>query len=362
MAQQNDIQAGFDLSSVNPVSQSQMMQAVENLAPLANIGFIVIQATAPSIVDNPRFARYIWLDSSVTPYEPHVHDGANWVALPLGANAVIAAYIANGAVTYNTKIGGFAPAAADALKYMRVDAAGTAVELITLNSAALPTIDLSKLSTTGAAANYFLKRDAGNTTLVYEPFDTTFIPAGAIAHSKLVAGIAAQYGFLLRANNAVGTIELISNDDEVSDFLAPGSAVAGIHPSKLSGVGAVSGDTLRYNGANWVHSRPHFALIQNLGTGALSAAALHNLGGYPRVLQAWAVCNTADNGYLPTQRMDINGIYTAGGTPAVAVWADISSVYISKFAAAGLESRPAAGGAAAAIVEGSWDIWVYASL
>jgi len=300
MAQQNDIQAGFDLSSVNPVSQSQMMQALENLAPLANIGFIIIQATTPDVTNNPRFARYIWLDSSTTPYSPKAYDTGTlaWVALPLAAGAVIAASIANGAVTYNTKIGGFAPAAADALKYLRVDAAGTAVELITLNSAALPTIELSKLTNVGGGVHYFLKWNAAGTALVYEAFDASFIAADAVALTKLTKGSGAQLGFIVRANPTTGVIELVSNDDEVSDFLPVGSATGGIHPSKLSGVGVTSKYAIRWNSITdvWEAVKCQYSTADLTVNGAtlLVNAGAHDLGGLPDWVDIAFVC-IADN-------------------------------------------------------------------
>jgi len=183
-----------------------------------------------------------------------------------------------------------------------------------------------------------------------------------MALTKLTPGSAAQYGFLLRANPATGVIELVSNDDEISNFLPNGSATVGIHPSKLSGVGATAGDTLRFDGTNWVKQTPYFASLQALDAAALSASAAHGLGAAPRVLECYAVCTSNDNGYVTGDRLAAYNIYTAGGVCAIAVYANATTVYVSKFAASGLESRPAAGGASAALDESKWSLYVYASL
>src|SRR5689334_24837608 len=79
MAQQNDLAAGFDVSSLSSATQAQLMAMVNQAAPLSNIGFLVVMdglaagaagTGFPDVTNNPRFVRYIWLDtnpSGVTP-------------------------------------------------------------------------------------------------------------------------------------------------------------------------------------------------------------------------------------------------------------------------------------------------------
>jgi len=67
MASQYDLLAGLDITALSSVSQSQLLQMVNQAAPLPNIGGVIYDTITPDVASNPRFARYFWLDSSSTP-------------------------------------------------------------------------------------------------------------------------------------------------------------------------------------------------------------------------------------------------------------------------------------------------------
>lgn len=314
MSAQNDFQAGFDLSSVNPATQTQVMAAIENLAPLSNIGLIVIQATTPDVVGNVRFKQYFWLDSSTDPYTVKVYSPAAvaWIVLPVSANSVIAASIADYAVTYNTKIGGFV--IGDATKILRVNPAGTKVEIVPFSTLiAGGAIPLSSLSSSGSNVDYFLKINAAG-VLVYEAFSGTLLAANSIPLAKLVNGTA---GFILR-NNAGGVVESVSNDDAVSNFLITGTSVKGISLAKLSGVGAADLGYARYDGVNhtWVSRVPTYLSVSTgvpIANGNYQIA--HGLGTAltPRKFGAYFVCVADDvaTGWVAGDIIDANCIVSA---------------------------------------------------
>lgn len=106
---QFDLIAGFDLNSVDSASQSEVMQAINQIAPLSNIGGVLYFSSVggtvwPSIAINPRFTRYLWIDTDTTPPVAKIYDGAgdtyaDWTQIALPDGSVTTAKLAALAVT-----------------------------------------------------------------------------------------------------------------------------------------------------------------------------------------------------------------------------------------------------------------------
>lgn len=305
MGQQFDFIPGIDLSGLEEVSREQLLQAFEQMYPYENLGLVIKQTEEPDVDENARFKRYLWVDNTdedAPVLKRYNEDTAAWEVFPVSANAVINTSIADGSVTYNTKIGGFV--VGDALKLVRVNAAGTVLEVVTFNSDLLPSIALSKLTATGAGANKFLKWNNAGSALGYEDFDPSIITAGAIALGKLASGSAAQYGYLLRANPTTGVIELVVNNDltATNGLFAQKS----IRVDRLDVTGAAAKYGLRYNSSTglWatekvMHQSADTALTAN---SKVITAEAHGLGGAPDNVALYAVCSainhTATHGYV----------------------------------------------------------------
>ncbi len=92
MSAQNDFISGFDLSSVSSASQAQVMQAINGLAPLTNVGGIIVMsgaaAAVPDVANNARFARYLWIDTQTAPYTLKTYNGSAWVTSTIGTGAL----------------------------------------------------------------------------------------------------------------------------------------------------------------------------------------------------------------------------------------------------------------------------------
>jgi hypothetical protein len=101
MAQQYDLQTAFDPTTLTQINQLQLLQLVNSLTPLDNIGGVIAQATAPDVVNNPRFSRYIWLDTSTVPASRKVYnpDTVAWVVDTITINSVVEASISDGTVS-----------------------------------------------------------------------------------------------------------------------------------------------------------------------------------------------------------------------------------------------------------------------
>lgn len=136
MSKQYDFKAGFDPSSVNTITQTQLLQMVQRMEPLSNIGGIIYSATAPDVANNPRFIRYIWMDSSTTPPIPKYYDGANWQSRDIADGSIVNSMLAARSVgVENLSRTGDKSADASKAKYiLRVDAAGQYIEIASLST------------------------------------------------------------------------------------------------------------------------------------------------------------------------------------------------------------------------------------
>jgi len=154
---QNFLQPGLDLSSLPSVTQAQLMQAMSQMAPITNIGFVIWQSVTPSVADNPLFARFLWADTSggVANTILRYWDGATWVATSVAANSIVGSTsIIDGTITIAKMKGseGFAGQVArvnnarDGLEYKDPE------DLLSPNTV-LPNV----ISTTGIADGWLLR-------------------------------------------------------------------------------------------------------------------------------------------------------------------------------------------------------------
>lgn len=67
-----DVISGLDISSLASVTQAQLVQMVNQIAPLSNVGFVLAFDGAaagaagvgfPDVTTNPRYVRYLWIDT-----------------------------------------------------------------------------------------------------------------------------------------------------------------------------------------------------------------------------------------------------------------------------------------------------------
>jgi hypothetical protein len=140
--QQNDFQAGFDLRSQATPSREQLIQAINGLAPLANIGGVVYLdsqngASWPGVVSNPKFKRYFWIDTYLNNMTVRLHDQSNndtfaaWRELGLNGEAIVDTHnLKNNSVTL-AKIN---PQGGAAKFVLRINATTNAVEFVAPSS------------------------------------------------------------------------------------------------------------------------------------------------------------------------------------------------------------------------------------
>ncbi len=295
MSQQYDFQPGFDLSSLASATQSQVMQALGQMSPLSNIGGIYYSTTAPDVINNPRFTRYIWIDitdvtNPVLKRYIVVAGVGSWAAAGIANSGIVAGMLATYAVTLlqgdntTSKIALRPDQAADLARanfVLRVDPTGTFVEAVSMdtflnNSGA---IGLNHISLVGSADNYILSVIGG--VLAYRALSSITIPANSIP----VASI---------ANGTTGNVLAYVGGILTSVVLDPSIY--------LSASGAAANDILAFNGTNWVKKTPPWVNKHTSADTAMTAAnsqilgaTAHNLGVVPSSIKILLV-NKANNG------------------------------------------------------------------
>lgn len=372
MSVEYDFIAGYDLSSLSSVSQTQLMQAINLLAPLANKGLVILQpgtslsATiaegtggSPDVTSNPRYAGYIWLNSydpAVAP-TPYYYDPflGNWTAGSIAAGSISNSHINASAAIAVSKL-----ATGTARYVVRTNAAGTAVEYIAPGSI-FTANELAVNSLVAGGSDGYLKTAAG---VVAWTDNATERAAIQNAISNLaVTKLAAGSNNTLLGTDSAGTVKF----DTPANILATNS----IGLALLASGGASASDILKYDGSNWVKATPALNLLQgatiNSGVtvGAMGGAAVftqaHGLGAVPKLIRVVCVCTTIDVGYAVGDELEIECVrVNASNFSSASVSADATNITVTLASAAGNEIPNKGTGVYAAMTEASWNLKVYA--
>jgi len=385
MSAQFDFNPGIDISGLSSVTQAQLLQMVAQLAPLDNIGGVIVMSGAasahPDVTNNPRFARYLWIDTQSLPttllkmYDGSGDTYAAWVTTTIADSSITAAKLANYAVSIlngsgASKIAYKQDGTADATKsnyLVRLDAAGQYVEIVPAATVVNGvTINLSQLNVSAATNGYVLTYNSSLGAAVWTALSvSSLITAGSISYDKLLNGSALQAGYLMRANpSSPYDIQLVQNNDEN----ATGNlfALRSLRLAVLSATGATASDSIRFDGTNWTRFTPFYGAVGVLPGSDTSISIAHGLGAIPRVLVGYLknISGGALNGYAANDVVDLKALFVSGADKnALAISADATNITISANWGPNYTIRPKGGGAASAIAAvANWSCYAYASL
>lgn len=384
MSTQYDFVAGYDPSADVQITAAQLLQMVNQLSPLSNVGGVIVMSGAssahPDVTNNPRFVRYCWIDTQTAGspvLKVYVGSGgsdtyADWSALVIANDSITAAKLADYAVTVlnsdgDKKIAYNQDASADSTKanfVLRLDGNGQYVEVANLTTLIqATTINVNKLIAAAASNGQVLQYNG--TTNVFEPVTLSvggLISDNSITPQKLTNGTAS---YLLRAGSA-GVAEYVSNNDTVGGFLPNNSII----PARLYSAVPTAGNKLRHNGTNWVEYTPCFKAPTSGGATVPAAdgvqSVAHGLSSTPTNVKLILVANATDNGYASGDRVD--GSYVWGNNGGsfrvpVSVYADATYVYASwDNPSTSYQIVPKSGGNSAAIDPTKWNVYLYADI
>jgi hypothetical protein len=325
MSTQNDLIGGIDISSLSSVTQEQLQQLIGQAAPLSNIGFTVFQAGtgapasnpsivqgtggSPSITDNPRFARYIWLNSYTNPPTPYFYDSnaGTWKVIAVSSSAIVTASFATPISALNgvpiTLLKGNSAYTDEGKAYyiLRIAADGLAIEAVPLDTMIQSggLVSLNSLEATGRATNKVVTFDGTNNIWGAPTLDQLASNSGAkLGLNNITPG---TIYYIMRTNSA-GNVEWVNrtSDDLFAaatftlDKLAVKDTAAASAASQYS-VPMVNGS------AGITFQRPFTSYLSGAtaitrGTTPINAVA-HNLGGIPDCVSAFLKCTTSENGF-----------------------------------------------------------------
>jgi len=248
MASQYDLLAGLDITSLSSVTQAQLLQMVNQASPLPNIGGVIYQAAttsgtefvegangAPDVTNNPRFARYLWLNTygGATP-QPFYYDVTGgtprWrvvtVANTSVGNAQLAAHV--NALTHMFSAASVDGTLAD--KVLVYDSSGQFItEKTRSNFMSGYSTQPSSIDISTAAANTLNYLKFNGSVAAWGGIDLT---ADTLSNRLPLTNLnVGTNGFVLQA--VAGNPAWVSNDDAVSNFLPTGTSAIGIGISKL---------------------------------------------------------------------------------------------------------------------------------
>ena len=384
MSTQYDFIAGYDPSADVQITAAQLLQMVNQLEPLNNIGGVIVMSGAssahPDVTNNPRFTRYCWIDTQTagTPvlklyagtYPSDTY--ADWVSLVIADDSITAAKLADYAVSIlnasgDKKIAYNQDASADSTKanfILRLDGNGQYVEVANLTTLIqATTINVAKLTSAAASNGQVLQFDSTTNTFVPVALTVSgLISDNSITPQKLTNGTAS---YLLRAG-AAGIAEYVNNNDTVGAFLPNNSII----PARLYSATPTAGNKLRHNGTSWVEYTPCFKAPTSGGTTVPAAdgvqSVAHGLSAIPTNIKLILVANASDNGYASGDRVDASHLWgnNSGSyrTP-VSVYADATNVYASwDFPSTSYQIVPKGGGNSAAIDPTKWNVFLFADM
>jgi len=335
MSAQLDLISGNDLIALSSVTQEDLMQAINKIAPLSNIGLIVASATRPDITNNPRFIRYGWLDIS-TPSTPVlkaytadrtvlVDLGASWTTVSGALSSILtsmfAARSATGGVTIDLiKTNSGYTDAGNGYYLLRVASNGKDVEAVSLDSALSGGggVALARLATTGIGAGKFIGYSAGIAGYVSITPSTDLIGGSRLAVETNI--LPAGTPLYVPRTNAAGT---------AIEHVTPNSLFANneLTIARIAAGAGTAYQTLRRNSANtgneWAQTVKTFTSANTALTASTKILdTAHLLGGLPDSWNAYLACITNDGDYTAgTDYIDINSCFdtTAELAPAFLV-------------------------------------------
>jgi hypothetical protein len=357
MSQQYDFLSGKDLSAISTILQEDVMQALNQAAPLDNIGLIIVSTTRPDITNNPRFIRYIWLDISnpanviirqyIGDRTVLVDADVSWGQISVSNLSILTAAFAARSITGGINVGllklnaDYSSSGGSAFYVLRVDATGKFIEAVSLDQELLDggLVALNRLATTGLLAGKFVGFNGGVAGYVSITPSVDLIGASRIAvETNIIPGTAR---FVPRTNIGATALE----------FITPNSLFnAGeLTLDKLFITGALANDIIRMNaGATaWERVTPTLRTTNadaiNSGTlsGSTVATAVHtiahNLGFVPKLVDVRIRMTNAvaDIGYNQNDEVSISG-YRATTGNVMSTWcADATNITVLIGAATG---------------------------
>lgn len=96
-----DFVKGVDFTARSNITQSALNQIVDGAYPATNRGLVIVTNGAPSVANDPKLSRYIWLDTSINPpaVKTYNTNTVTWDNASIAAGSVGTLQLADGSVS-----------------------------------------------------------------------------------------------------------------------------------------------------------------------------------------------------------------------------------------------------------------------
>lgn len=319
MSAQYDFIPGLDLSSLSSATAVQIQQAITQIAPLANIGGVVVGASAPDVIGNPRFARYLWLDTSggagsyvVKFYDP---DTTTWKSGTAAAGSIDSAAAIEDGLLPISKLDG---TAGNIGNVIRINASKNAFEFVAPEDA-IPTdsLDVNVLASAATDLGKFLRvSSAGVPT--WESYDPVSNISGLLPN-QLQQGLASN--FLVTESD--GSVAKWTSN--VFGYLNNNTS-GQLNIARLSATGATPGDQLVVSGGNWISKTPtidvfataNYADVAVTSFATKQVTAIVTLAKIPKYYKVVLRCISSEGTYTAGDEVEITACVASGYPTAYA--------------------------------------------
>lgn len=328
MAVDYPLTEGFDPSSVTEATGAQLLQMVRQARPKEGFGVVIIGAAQPDTANNPWMVRCLWLDTSDSDditLRQYNSSGGAWEPIGLGDGSVTNDKIADQTIKATEKLD---PADGAALKVIRVDSAGNAIEWVNPGDLfGTGSFNVSKLA--AGSEGYFISVVGGNASWV--ELSTSLIVdklgSGGLPVSALTPGTGL---YVLRSNAAGTATEWVSSQSIVTlaeiqaalAFYKLNFAFLELPGANKVPVGNAGNTDWTFIDKDSLVSNPQFEtlLTQNIALDALRTAGIkhfaHTAGKIPEVVQVYLKCTSADaaSNWNPGDCINIESVLASNGS------------------------------------------------
>lgn len=347
-----DILPDADVSGSLSLSGVEMMSLLVGLQAGEGMAFIIVSETAPDVVANPRFTRYLWFKISEKKFYDYTN-GSSWVATSFGTLALTD--ITDNSITVG-KISGIA---------------GIANQVIASNDTNAYWANVIDLITNGTLAIAKIVAGSNNDFFRTVSGAPAWVSLASVA-SEINAAITAYT--VDKLSDKVANSLLQVNASSVASFVTWATffdttlPINTIKLPKLHGGGASNGQGLLWISATnqWTPTDVSRKILESAltacpATGAVNVVQLvHSLGSVPRHMY-WVLVNTsAEHNYALNDEIPISSCAISRSADYQPISTYSNATYVGiVFPTENILINDRTTGASANLTRGSWSYKCY---
>ena len=252
-AAEYDLIKGIDMTGSTSVTATKLNQLVDNGTAAGGKGMLIYASSTPDIANNPRYSRFIWLNTNYDPPIPFAYktNGAYWTNITaissIAAGSVVEASIAANAVT-TTKIADNAvtdakitAGAITSTKYAAGSISNASIANLTIigGNIATNTITVTNLSQNGGIAYQTMRINSAASSLEWQNGGTLQLTNVTIATVVTCSTVTPLDNTIPLVTDGVEVLTMSFTPKSANSKLAVNFVLSAASSVPLTGVAAV---------------------------------------------------------------------------------------------------------------------------